>query len=119
MKYMSLLRTEENSPLGPPPAALMEALGQFGEETTKSGALLEMGGLAPTVTGARVRLAGGKVTVTDGPFTEAKEVIASFAVFEVASLEEAVEMGKRFLEIHRDTWPGWDGEVELRQIFGG
>ena len=117
MKYISLLKTEENSPLGPPPAALMEAIGAFGEETTKSGALVQMGGLTPTDTGARVRLAGGKVTVTDGPFTEAKEVIASFAMFEVTSLEEAVNLGRRFLEIHKENWPGWEGEVEVRQVF--
>lgn len=55
--------------------------------------------------------------MTDGPFSEAKEVIGGYAVYSVKSKEEAVEFARRFMELHREHWPGWEGETELRQIF--
>ncbi|WP_405145015.1 YciI family protein [Sphaerisporangium sp. NBC_01403] len=118
MRYLLLLRTEENSTLGAPPKELMDAIAAYGEESAKAGVLLDTAGLAPSATGARVRLAGGKLTVTDGPFTESKELIASYAMMEVDSKEEAVEAARRFMEIHRDNWPGWEGESEIRRVFG-
>ncbi len=75
MRFMTMVKAPEKSPLGPPPKALMEAIGKLGEEAAKAGVMVEMGGLLPTAMGARLRLSGGKLTVTDGPFTEAKEVI--------------------------------------------
>jgi hypothetical protein len=80
--------------------------------------MLGNGGLGPTVQGARVRLSGGKVTVTDGPFTETKEVIGGYAQFELKSKEEAVKSAVRFMELHNKHWPGWEGETEVRQMFG-
>ena len=80
--------------------------------------MVEMGGLHPSAAGVRVRLTGGKLTVTDGPFSEAKEVIGGYAVFELNSREEAVEAARRFMELHKTHWPGWEGETEVRQIFG-
>ena len=77
-----------------------------------------IGGLGPTALGVRVRLSGGKVTVTDGPFTEAKEVVGGYAQFELKSKEEAVESAVRFMELHKKHWPGWEGETEVRQMFG-
>jgi hypothetical protein len=115
MKFMTMVRASENS--GPPPKALMDAIGQLGMEATKAGAMVQMGGLLPTATGALVRLAGGELTVIDGPFTETKEVIGGFAVYEVKSKAEAIEWSKRFLDLHRKHWPGWQGAVELRQMF--
>ncbi len=76
------------------------------------------GGLGSTALGARVRLSGGKVTVTDGLFTEAKEVVGGYAQFELKSKEEAVESAVRFMELHKKHWPGWEGETEVRQMFG-
>ena len=76
------------------------------------------GGLGPTALGARVRLSGGQVTVTDGPFTEAKEVVGGYAQFELKSKEEAIEGAVRFMELHKKHWPGWEGETEIRQMFG-
>jgi hypothetical protein len=67
--------------------------------------------------GARVRLSGGKLSVIDGPFAEAKEVIGGYAVFELSSKEEAIEAGKRFMDLHKEHWPGWEGETEIRQVF--
>ncbi len=73
----------------------------------------------PTALGARARLAGGKISVTDGPFSEAKEVIGGFAIYEVPSKAEALEWTRRFLQLHIEHWKGWEGEVELRQMFDG
>ena len=116
MRFMTLVKSAENQ--GPPPPALMEAIGKLGEEAFGNGTMVQMGGLAPSTASSRVRLSDGKVVVTDGPFSESKEVIGGFAVFELPSREAAVEAAKRFMEVHRQHWPGWEGETEVRQIFG-
>jgi hypothetical protein len=116
MRFMMLVRSAENS--GPPPKALMDAIGKMAEEATKAGLMLQSGGLAPTAMSSRVRLSQGKLTAIDGPFTESKEVIGGFAVFEFKSREEAIESAVNFMELHKQHWPGWDGETEVRQIFG-
>jgi hypothetical protein len=67
---------------------------------------------------SRVRLSRGQLTTTDGPFTETKEVVGGYAVFEFKSKNEAVESAERFMELHKQHWPGWEGETEIRQIFG-
>ena len=115
MRYLTLLKADQ--PTTPPPPELMEAIMQLGAEATAAGALLDTAGLAPSGAGARVELSGGKLTVTDGPFAEAKETI-SYAVYEVRSKEEAVEWASRFLKLHRDLWAGWEGDVEVRKVFG-
>jgi hypothetical protein len=96
----------------------MDAIAKLGEEATRAGTMLGTGGLAPTTQGGRVRLSGGKVTVTDGPFTESKEVIGGYAQFDLKSKEEAIESAVRFMELHKKHWPGWEGETEVRQMFG-
>jgi len=95
----------------------MEAIGKLGEEAAKAGVMVEMGGLLPTAMGARLRLAGGKLTVTDGPFSEAKEVIGGYAVYSVKTKAEAVAWATRFMNLHEQLWPGWEGETELRQLM--
>ncbi len=100
-----------------PPKPLMDAIMKMSEEAAQSGSMLGSGGLAPTVQGARVRLAGGKVTVSDGPFTEAKEVIGGYAQFEMKSKQEAIESAVAFMELHKKYWPGWEGETEVRQMI--
>ena len=80
--------------------------------------LVEQGGLASTGKGGRVTLRAGTVTVLDGPFSESKEVIGGYAVYDLKSKTEALEWARRFMEIHRVHWPGWEGEAEVRQIFG-
>lgn len=67
--------------------------------------------------GARIRVSGGKLTQIDGHFTEAKEVVGGYALYDVASKEEAIEWTNRFMQIHLDHWPGYEGEAELRQIM--
>jgi hypothetical protein len=101
----------------PPPPALMAAIMKLGEEATKAGVLVEQGGLHGSARGARVRLAGGKVAVIDGPFSEAKEVVGGYAVYNVKTKDEVIEWTRRFMEIHRENWPGWEGVAEVRQIF--
>ena len=113
MRFMMIVKSAENA--GPPPKALMDAMEKMAAEATKAGKMIESGGLASTATGARVRLSGGKVTVTDGPFTEAKEVFGGYAVFELKSKKEAIEAAVAFMEVHKQHWPGWEGETEVRQ----
>jgi hypothetical protein len=116
MRFMMLVKSKENS--GPPPRELMEAMGELAAQAVKTGAMLQTGGLAPTAMSTRVRLAGGEVRSIDGPFAETKEVVGGFAIFELKSKEEAVQATLHFMELHRKFWPGWEGETEIRQIFG-
>jgi hypothetical protein len=113
---MMLVKHTENS--GPPPKELMDAIAILREEAIKNGTMLGNGGLAPTAQSTRVRLSKGRLTVIDGPFTEAKEVIGGYAQFEMKSKEEAIQGAVRFMELHKKYWPEWEGETEIRQIFG-
>ncbi|HEY5114401.1 MAG TPA: YciI family protein [Nakamurella sp.] len=104
-------------PAEPPPPGLMEAIMKLGDEANAAGALLDTAGLAPSVAGARVQLSGGHLSVVDGPFAEAKEFI-SYALYEVRSRQEAVEWASRFLRLHQELWPGWDGDADVLKVFG-
>ena len=117
MKFMTLVKSSENS--GVPPQALMDAIAKLGEEAARKGVMVDMGGLMPSAAGARVRLSGGKITVTDGPFAEAREVVGGYAVFDVPTREDAIHWTTRFMEIHKEHWKGWEGETEVRQLFEG
>jgi hypothetical protein len=116
MRFMMIVKSAEK--WGFPPKELMEAIGKLSEEAVKTGTMVGNGGLLPTAKGASVRLSGGRVTVVDGPFTEAKEVVGGYAIFELKSKEEALEGAKRFMELHKIHWPGWEGETEVREMFG-
>ena len=96
----------------------MDAIAILSEEAVKDGTMVGSGGLAPTTQSTRIRVSKGQLTVTDGPFTEAKEVIGGYAQFELKSKEEAIKGATRFMELHKKHWPGWEGETEIRQIFG-
>jgi hypothetical protein len=112
---MMLVKSTENA--GPPPKALMEAMAELCEARARTGSLIETGGLLPSSAAARVRLASGKVSLTDGPFIETKEVIGGYAMFELKSMQEAIEETQHFMELHQLHWPGWEGETEIRPIF--
>jgi hypothetical protein len=114
MRFLSVIKSNEN--FGAPPKALEDAIGRMVEDGLKDGSLVETGGLAPTSAGARVRISGRKLSVTDGPFTESKEVIGGYAIFEYPSKREAIDATVRFMELHRQHWPEWDGECELREL---
>ena len=112
MRILGLLRADDSSERGDPPSAeLIQKMGVFIEEVTKAGVVLATDGLKPSSQGKRIRYAGGEVTVTDGPFTESKELIASYALLQVKDWDEAVYWTRRFLEVLGG------GEVELRPIF--
>ena len=115
MRYLTLLKATQ--PAGPPPPELMEAIMALGAEATASGALLDTAGLAPSAAGARVDVVGSRLSVTDGPFAEAKETI-SYAIYEVRSKDEAVEWASRFMSLHRDLWTGWEGQAEVLKVMG-
>jgi hypothetical protein len=118
MRFMSMVKSSE-AQLTPPPKAFLEAMNRLIEESAKAGCVMvEAGGLLPTSNGARIRLSNGKVTVTDGPFAEAKEVIGGYAMFDVASKDEMIQWTKRFMDLHRTHLPGWEGEAEIRQVAG-
>ena len=114
MRFMTIVKAAETQ--GPPPESLMHAIGAHAQQELQHGRMIDMGGLYPTSAGTRVRLSGGKVTVLDGPFTEAKEVVGGYAIFELPSREEAIEAARRFMELHREHWPDFEGETEVRQI---
>ncbi|MBB5870093.1 hypothetical protein F4553_003472 [Allocatelliglobosispora scoriae] len=115
MRYLVILKAQQ--PDGPPPAELMAAIEALGVEATNAGVLLDVGGLAPSAAGARVELSGGRLNVVDGPFAEAKEMI-SYAVYQVRSKDEVVEWASRFMKVHRDNWPGWEGDSVISKVFG-
>jgi hypothetical protein len=109
---MGLLKADKDSEAGVPPSPeLMEKCGKFIEEVTKAGVLLATNGLQPSAKGVRVRLTDGKTTVTDGPFAETKELVASYALLEVKSMAEAVHWTTRFLEVLGG------GECEIRPLY--
>ena len=115
MKFMMIVKSAERS--GPPPKSLMDAIDKLSEDATKAGTMIGSGGLAPVAQSTRVRISKGELTVTDGPFTEAKEVVGGYAQFELKSKKEAVDAAVRFMELHKQHWPGWEGETEVRQMF--
>ncbi len=116
MKYLSFIRASEQQREAQPPAALMEAMGALIEKFTKEGALVDTGGLAPSRDGFRIRLANGKLTTTDGPFIESKEVIGGWAILEASSKADVLRLATEFMELHRVHWPEFEGESEVRPI---
>jgi len=115
MRFLSMIRIDETT--GQVPSEqLMAAMGKLIEELTGTGQLVSTAGLRPTAEGVRVRLhRGGKLSVVDGPFTETKEVIGGYAILEAQSKAQAVELTRRFLEVHGTDW---DIECEVRQLDG-
>ncbi len=116
MRYLVLLRAVTTPGTQPPPE-LMSAIMTLGEEATNAGVLLDSQGLQPSAAGTRVSLENGQLSAADGPFTESKELI-SYALYDVHAKEDAVEWTNRFLKVHRDLWPGWEGEADVLKIFG-
>ncbi len=98
------------------PQALMNAMGEFVGESMKSGVLKDTAGLKPTAQGFRIRSSKNRLKVTDGPFTETKEVVGGYALVEVASREEAMKLAQQFMELHRVHWPEFECECEVRPL---
>lgn len=115
MRFLSMIRINENSGQRPS-EQLMADMGKLIEELTRTGQLVSTAGLRPTSEGVRVRLhRGGRLSAVDGPFTETKEVIGGYAILEASSKAEAVELTRRFLQVHGADW---DVECEVRQLDG-
>jgi hypothetical protein len=111
MRFMMMYKPDETPKAFPPSKECLAEMEKFMEEGRKSGVLITTGGLHPINKGAHVRLAKDKFTVTDGPFTEAKELVAGFAILELKSREEAIESARSFLKV------AGDGECEIRQLI--
>jgi hypothetical protein len=114
---MTLIKSVENSKSGPPPAVLLQAVAGLGGEAAKTGVLVDTAGLLPSAAGARVRVEGGRISTSEGPFASGDEVVGAYAIFNVSSKQEAIEWAKRFMELHREHWKDWEGETEVRQVF--
>lgn len=117
MKYLAFIRHSEAHRAAAPPPALMEAMGRFVQKSLQDGSLVDTGGLLPSKDGFRVRLANGAITVTDGPFSESKEVIGGWAILKANSKAEALHIAQEFMELHRQYWPEFVGESEVRPMF--
>lgn len=109
MKFLSIYKTVERN--APPSPEEMAKFGKLVEDGFKAGYLVATEGCLPSALGARVRLSGDNLTVTDGPFAEAKEVVGGFAILEAKSKEEAIEIAKQFIRV------AGDGECEIRQLY--
>ncbi|HEX2077156.1 MAG TPA: YciI family protein [Longimicrobium sp.] len=109
MRFLSIYKTRETGV--PPTAEEMSRMGELVEEMQRAGVLLATEGCLPSARGARVRRAGDGYTVSDGPFTEAKELVGGFAILQASSKEEAIELTRRFLQV------AGDGECEIRQLY--
>ena len=116
MRYMMFVVHSEDYSNHPPPQGLMDAMEKFVQEGFANKTLVDTAGLQTTDKGARVRLSKGKLKVTDGPFTEAKEIIGGYALVEVESHREAMEIATKFMELHRVHWPEFEGMCEVRPL---
>lgn len=114
MKYMMFIKHPADYDQSQVPQSLYAAMDEFVAGYAEKGVFLDGAGLQPLSKATRVRLSGGKISVTDGPFAEAKEVVGGYAVIEAATHAEAVELATKFMELHREHWPEFEGESEVR-----
>lgn len=113
MRVMYLIKSDH--PAKPSPE-FMDRMHKMAEQEIKAGRMVDNGGLLPLSAGAHVRLIDGKLSLIDGPFVEAKEVIGGYAVFELRDKDEAIAMATDFMQLHKDHMPGWEGICEIRVL---
>ena len=115
MKFMTMVTTSNPDKAGAPPPTLFQAITELGMEAGK--AMVENGGMSLT---GIAKIRNGELIV-DGPYSEAKEVVGGYAIYDLGTKEEAVKWTRKFLELHKKHWPAWEGEVVIRQIinYGG
>ncbi len=118
MRFMSIVTAPATASYGNPTPELLEAMGKLADREIKAGRMIDNGGLMPLDQGTRVTISQGALTVRDGPFVEAKEVIGGYAIFELSSMEEAVALATEFMQLHKDHMPGWEGTCEVRAMAG-
>ena len=119
MRFLTMIKSVENSAAGAPPPELHAAIATLGGEAAQAGVLVDTAGLMPTAAGARIRLTGGRLSLSEGPFAGGEEVVGGYAIFEVNSKQEVLDWSRRFMNLHKEHWKGWEGETEIRQLFGG
>ena len=119
MRYMMFIKHTEDYRGKTIPPGLIEAMGEFVGEYKKKGKFIDGAGLKSSHKGKKIQLRGGKIRVVDGPFTESKELVGGYAIVDVESDQEALEIAKRFMELHRVHWPEFEGESELRPFETG
>jgi hypothetical protein len=115
MRFMSFVTSAQS---GPPTPELIAQMNKLADREIKAGRMVDMGGLMPIAAGARVSIAKGELSVVDGPFVEAKEVIGGYAIFEFKNKEEAVASAVEFMRLHKDFMPDWEGTCEVRALAG-
>jgi hypothetical protein len=116
MRYMMFITHADDIVVEKVPQGLLDAMGEFVGTAMKNGTIIDTAGLQPTKAATRVRLSGGKIKVTDGPFTEAREVVGGYAIVEAKTRQEALEFAKKFMELHRQHWPEFEGSCEVRPL---
>jgi hypothetical protein len=116
---MMLVKCTQESETGVPPnPELMAAVAKLAEEATKRGVMIDAGGLLPSARATRIHVSKGKTTVTDGPFAETKELVGGYAIFDLSSKEDAVKMGRDFMQMHADILgTSYEGQLEIRPMF--
>jgi hypothetical protein len=116
MRYMVFINMAED--VGSPPESLAAAMDGVMRDGFASGVLVDAGGLYPSAQSTELVVRGGRVTTTDGPFAEVKEVVGGYAVIEVRDDAEAEEQGRLMASLHAEHWPGWHGSIHVRRIAG-
>ncbi len=114
MRYLCFVKMNES--LADPPQAIMDAMGEHVGEAIANGSFVDGGGLYGAKEAVEWRVRGGTVTVTDGPYAEAKEVIGGWAIVTFDTEEEARAEGQTMADLHLQNWPGWEGAIEMRRI---
>ena len=119
MRYMMLVKcTKESEAELPPNPELMAAIAKLAEDATKRGLMIGAGGLLPTSQATRIHVSKGKTSVIDGPFAETKELVGGYAIFNLSSKEEAVKLGRDFMQLHADILgPAYEGQLDIRPMF--
>lgn len=120
MRFICVLRTPED--LGFPPPELHEGMGKLAAEADNAGVLVDSAGLLPSDSASVVSVADGELTITHGTTgvdnSSREAPLGAYAIYEVVDRDEVTYWVKRFMDLHRQTWPGWHGDVEIRQVFG-
>lgn len=119
MRYMMFIKHTEDYRNKTIPPGLMEAMGEFVGEYMKNGKIVDTNGLKSTHKGKKVRLSDGQLRIIDGPFTESKEIVGGYAILDLDSDQEALDLATKFMDIHRVHWPEFEGECELRPVESG
>lgn len=116
MKFMMFIKHPRDYDIRDVPQALFGPMGEFVGEHMQNGTIIDGAGLEPLTKATRLRIAGGKIKITDGPFSEAKEVVGGYALCETRTREEAIAIATKFMDLHRIYWPDFDGEAEVRPL---